>query len=581
MPAQIAQLPTIAMIRGLFPKFENVAANQQPSSPAPSSDNEERLSTEVPQAQQLEQQLADANLPVPHYVPIPANTDEEGSPVPHDAVCMVCASDNNSEQLLVCEGCKHVIHSYCMDDLMPDGLVPDADYLCSSCSPFQLADVTSNNTTGYSGIWHDKATLEAVQQTTLAPDSRSKERAKRYQWDANKKQLLTKEPIPRIVPQPAQRLAIIKAAHQALAHRGYRSTSDALRLRYTWKDMREDVKQYVQGCEECLKGNAEFKPVNISRLQSIAPSPIFTRFTIDLVGPLPPAQDTNSRYIAVAVDSYTKMVIANSLPNKSAAAVVSWFKNSILYKTGCPYEVNCDRGGEFMAEFQQLCDQHSIKITRGSAYHPQTQGLVERANQTLECALSKLTNDEPSLWEQHLQQAVFSMNASRQASTRFTPFYLLHGVEARLPLAIPQDSAWADTITEQDATATTLQQRATALNTSHSKVLDNVKTAQAQQAKAFKKRKGEDTPLPVVGQLVYMLKPRSKSGSKEYEGPYKVASVSSNTVTLEDGLKQTWSVNMSRISISDNSPYLHPTPTTKRRKQGRKHEAGESGESDS
>jgi hypothetical protein len=98
--------------------------------------------------------------------------------------------------------------------------------------------------------------------------------------------------------------------------------------------------------------------------------------------------------------------------------VVHWFETKILYAFAAPYEVMCDCGGKFLGAFQEVCNDHSIKITRGSAYHPETQGLVERANQTLERALATMTGNASNTWESHLHKAVFGINATPQASTR-------------------------------------------------------------------------------------------------------------------------------------------------------------------
>ena len=68
-----------------------------------------------------------------------------------------------------------------------------------------------------------------------------------------------------------------------------------------------------------------------------------------------------------------------------------------------------------------------------SAYHPQTNGLDERLNQTLQRALSKLV-DEQNDWDCFLPSVVFAYNTSRQSSTGFTPFELMYGRKAILPI---------------------------------------------------------------------------------------------------------------------------------------------------
>ena len=73
------------------------------------------------------------------------------------------------------------------------------------------------------------------------------------------------------------------------------------------------------------------------------------------------------------------------------------------------------------------------KVT--SAYHPQTNSLDERLNQTLQRTLSKLV-DEQHEWDCYLPSVVFAYNTSRQSSTGYTPFELMYGQKAVLQLEI-------------------------------------------------------------------------------------------------------------------------------------------------
>ena len=60
-----------------------------------------------------------------------------------------------------------------------------------------------------------------------------------------------------------------------------------------------------------------------------------------------------------------------------------------------------------------------------SAYHPQSNGLVERLNQTLQNTLVKQVNDHQSNWDAFLDPALFAIRTSKQKSTKYTPFELM------------------------------------------------------------------------------------------------------------------------------------------------------------
>ena len=67
------------------------------------------------------------------------------------------------------------------------------------------------------------------------------------------------------------------------------------------------------------------------------------------------------------------------------------------------------------------------------AYHPQTDGLVERLNRTLLDMLAKTVEKNGKNWDRQLPYVLFAYRASLQESTRESPFFLMYGRDPRLP----------------------------------------------------------------------------------------------------------------------------------------------------
>ncbi len=69
-----------------------------------------------------------------------------------------------------------------------------------------------------------------------------------------------------------------------------------------------------------------------------------------------------------------------------------------------------------------------------SAYHPQSNDLDERLNQTLKASLQKLVNDKQDDSDDLIDEVLFAYQTSRQNTTKFTPFFIMHNHEAKLPI---------------------------------------------------------------------------------------------------------------------------------------------------
>ncbi len=69
-----------------------------------------------------------------------------------------------------------------------------------------------------------------------------------------------------------------------------------------------------------------------------------------------------------------------------------------------------------------------------SAYHPQSNGLDGRLNQILKALLQKLVNDKQDDWDDLIDEVLFANRTNLQNTTKFTPFFIMHNREAKLPI---------------------------------------------------------------------------------------------------------------------------------------------------
>ena len=104
---------------------------------------------------------------------------------------------------------------------------------------------------------------------------------------------------------------------------------------------------------------------------------------------------------------------------------------------GLPKSVQSDQGSNFMSGvFQQVMHELGIKQYRSSAYHPESQGALERFHQTLKNMIRSYCFDTEKDWDEGIHLLLFAVRESVQESLGFSPFELVFGHTVRGPLKL-------------------------------------------------------------------------------------------------------------------------------------------------
>jgi hypothetical protein len=159
----------------------------------------------------------------------------------------------------------------------------------------------------------------------------------------------------------------------------------------------------------------------------------FYQVGIDFVGPLPVTANGN-KYIIVAIDYLTKWPEARPVPQATAEETIKFIYEEIICHHGCPQKILTDRGTHFNNQLVDgLMNYFEIKHLLSTPYHPQTNGLVERFNRTLCESLAKLVT-KVDTWDEYVSPVLFAYRTSKNSTTKISPFYLVYGRQASLPL---------------------------------------------------------------------------------------------------------------------------------------------------
>ncbi|GBC00600.1 hypothetical protein RclHR1_03900017 [Rhizophagus clarus] len=206
---------------------------------------------------------------------------------------------------------------------------------------------------------------------------------------------------------------------------------EKVKERYYWPQMFEDIRNYINTCDTCQRRGSQQRVEPLIPIKVKSP---FYRIGIDIKGPLPRTEQGN-RYIIVAMDYFTKWPEAKAIENIRAETVAKFIYEEIICRHGVPQEILSDRGTSFVNQIiDKLCENYQTKHRLTSPYRPQTNGMVERFNRTLGECIAKLVNSENKEWDQLVDATLFAYRTKKHSTTGFTPFYLVYGRQATLPI---------------------------------------------------------------------------------------------------------------------------------------------------
>ena len=212
-----------------------------------------------------------------------------------------------------------------------------------------------------------------------------------------------------------------------------------------------------------------------------------------------------------------------------------------------------DRGPNLLSALMgDVYEIMGIRKQSTTAYHPQTDGLVENFNRTLRALVAKHAAKYGSNWDECLPHLLFAYRTKPHESTGESPFFLLHGRDARIPcdaLLLTKRTPYQVDI--DDYKSELVFGLAEAWRTAG----EHIQRSQRKQKRKFDRHVKDRTVR--VGDRVMVLMPREQTGkqrklNRPYYGPYRVLDVHPNgvTVRLVDRPKSdSIRVNVDRVTL--------------------------------
>lgn len=319
---------------------------------------------------------------------------------------------------------------------------------------------------------------------------------------------------------------ILKENHDlpTSGHCGFHRMINRIRAKYKWKGMLNDVKNYIKQCQSCqINKTSRITYKSPMEITSTSSKP-FEKLSMDIVGPLPLTEDGH-KYILTMQDDLTKFSNAIPISNREADTIADEFVRFISM-FGIPQSILTDQGSNFTSNLmKEVSKLLKIKQIFTTAYHPQSNGALERSHSTLNDYLKHYINDQQTDWNKYIPLAMFTYNSHVHASTKFTPFELLFGYKPVIPSSISSSPEFRYTY---DSYCDQLKYR---LNKSHDIAKENLINSKNKSKENYDNK--IQNPEYKVNDSVFLENNQSKVGQSKkltanYKGPYKISKIHNN-----------------------------------------------------
>lgn len=332
-----------------------------------------------------------------------------------------------------------------------------------------------------------------------------------------------------VVPTPyRQQVLSLAHDHELSGHLGITKTYNRILRHFFWPGLKSDVAAFCRSCHTCQyvgQPNQVIPPAPLSPIPAIGEP--FEHVIVDCVGPLPKTKSGNQFLL-------TMMCVSTRFPEaiplrKITAPVVIKALIKFFSTFGLPKIVQTDQGTNFLSKlFSQVLKSLGISHNVSSAYHPESQGALERFHQTLKSMLRKYCFDSAKDWDEGIPLVLFAVRETVQESLGFSPAELVFGHTVRGPLKVLKENIMAIETSPKTNILDYVCKFRERLHTACSLAKKSLATAQKGMKRLFDEKAALRSFKP--GDKVLVLLPVPGSAlSARFTGPYEILKKVSDT----------------------------------------------------
>ena len=196
-----------------------------------------------------------------------------------------------------------------------------------------------------------------------------------------------------------------------------------------------DLRNCIKKCGHCRKFEVAPPIAPMKSLTCSGPGGLLHVDFTSIEETVPLHQEPVIRNVMVMQDHFSKYDVAYVVKDQTACTATETLRNGYFGLFGAPAYLVSDQGKTFTGHLiSNLCELYWVQKLRTSPYHAQTNGQVERMNQTIICMIGKLEQDKKARWSEHLPEMLSAYNGTHSAVTGYSPYFLLFGRKSRMPV---------------------------------------------------------------------------------------------------------------------------------------------------
>jgi len=294
---------------------------------------------------------------------------------------------------------------------------PNTTQYCSWVAELEIYDFDIEHRKGKDHINADFVSrpFENCKQCELShPDPRPKRNVKIFQ-----------------ISEPLEQEIRLEKLHKTLGHIGEEKLlNTAKNMNIENRYLKQAVHNVVSKCFVCLE--RKYPGRKSHQQASYFANYPFEKVAIDIAGPLQPTQNNNAFLLSI-IDVFSRWIVLVPLKRMETCDIINALESHWIPSFGLPKILISDGARNFCSfEMESFLKSKNVLHHVTSAYHPQSNGLIERYFRTVKDMLYATAKSEGKFWDEVLGNVTLGLRASKNISVKFSPFEIVYGFLPKL-----------------------------------------------------------------------------------------------------------------------------------------------------